>query len=84
MLPACLGARVAGITGEAYVGRHARYMEIRAYLQRAEDPAPQWRALDDSRFEFPTDCGELIACDPNVGFSVKQAAALRKWLTVGQ
>jgi hypothetical protein len=84
MLPTRMHARVVGTTGDAYVGRHARYTEILVYLQPVAGPASPWRALDDSRFVFPADFPELIACEPNIGFSGEQAAALRKWLTDGQ
>ena len=81
MLPTRLAERVVGTTGAAYIGQQARHMEILAYLEQASDRLPQWRALDDSRFEFPTDCPELIACNPNTGFSLRQATVLRNWLT---
>lgn len=80
LLPSFLGNLVVGSTGEASIGKHARFMEIQAYL-RDFAPGATWRALDDSLFEFPPRCPELIACDPNFGFTFREAGRLRRWLT---
>jgi len=40
----------------------------------------EWRALDDSRNEFPPDCPELIAYDPNISMASRQVIALQAWL----
>jgi hypothetical protein len=77
-LPHELAERVIGHTGPAYVGRWARWHEIEAWRALYARGAP-WRALDDSTFEFPPQCVELIACDPNLGIAVAQAKALRTW-----
>jgi len=79
MLPPGLAQRVVGVTGEAHIGRWPRFHEIRAWVQ-AQEPHPNWRALDDARLEFPSPCPELIACDPRTGFGVEQAGELRRWL----
>ncbi|HNU11695.1 MAG TPA: HAD domain-containing protein [Rubrivivax sp.] len=78
-LPQRLAARVIGETGEAHVGRWPRYNEIIAFV-RGHAPAVNWRALDDSRLEFPPKCRELIACDPNFGFGASECRALKRWL----
>lgn len=78
-LPAALASRVVGATGEAHIGRWARFHEIRAWLDHRA-PAADWRALDDATFEFPNPCPQLIACHPQEGFGPRQADALRGWL----
>jgi hypothetical protein len=69
---------VTGFTGDAFIGRHARWNEIQAYcrLHRITD----WAALDDSAFEFPTPCPQLIRCNPNTGIQERQISALVAWL----
>ncbi|HOF51280.1 MAG TPA: hypothetical protein PKX82_03175, partial [Rhodoferax sp.] len=39
-----------------------------------------WRALDDSFFEFPPSCPELIPCNPNDGMAELQVQVLKQWL----
>ena len=77
-LPKPLATRVVDITGEAVIGRHARHREILNWLHanRLRD----WRALDDSAFEFPDPCHELIRCDGARGMGPVEVAALREWL----
>ena len=74
-----LRERVVGFTGPAVVGRHARYMEIQSYVKRRA--IVSWRALDDSFFEFPDNCPQLILCDGSIGIQEPQMVALRKWLS---
>lgn len=76
--PPTLRAQVRGRTGEAVTGPHARWQEIRAYCE--QHAVRQWRALDDSAFEFPRDCAELILCDGAVGLQDPQVRRLRAWL----
>ena len=38
-------------------------------------------ALDDSYWEFPTNCSELIRCNPNTGIGPKEVAQLSSWLS---
>ncbi len=84
-LPAALARRIVGQTGEAHVGRWARYHEVKRWLEMHEPEALRsspgwWRALDDAVFEFPGNCSELIACSPREGFGPRQAATLLSWL----
>lgn len=74
-----LGSRVGHTTGNAILGRHARYKEILSHIDMHID-AIDWRALDDSRMEFPSDCERLILCDAGRGLSEMQLSALRVWL----
>lgn len=67
-------------TGGLCFGRWQRYQEILAFVGMAAVGA-DWRALDDSINEFPVECPQLVACDPNQGFDVPQMQALRHWLT---
>ena len=72
-LPSHLAQRVIGITGDAVIGKHARYQEIMNHVRQLE-PGTRWCALDDSYWEFPTSCKELIRCNPNTGIGVKEVA----------
>jgi len=82
MLPPELGALASRCTGRALTSPHARYDEILAHLAQRADPV-DWRALDDSRYEFPEDCRNLIACDPQKGLGRRQLRELRQWLGRG-
>lgn len=73
-----LRERVVGFTGPAVVGRHTRYKEIQAYVKRRA--VVSRRALDDSHFEFPDNCPQLILCEGSIGIQEPQIAALRDWL----
>jgi hypothetical protein len=78
-IPVALRRCVVGTTGDPHVGRWPRYHEIKTYLAR-ESALADWRALDDSRIEFPAGCVELILCDPNLGIQESQMQLLRGWL----
>ena len=78
LLPAALQVKVRGVTGPAYVGRHARWHEINAYC--AAKGVTNWRALDDAFFEFPKDCEQLILCEGGRGLQAPQCESLRRWL----
>jgi len=69
---------VVGTTGNAVVGRYARHCEILEYVN--DYGISDWRALDDAYLEFPENAGNLILCDPRVGVSEAEVAALRDWL----
>lgn len=77
--PPALRRSVIGITGRPYIGRWARYQEIKAYLAKYR-PLAEWRALDDAWIEFPPRCPELILCDPNVGIQESVLQILGNWL----
>ncbi len=77
-LPSALATRVRGTTGDAYVGRHARWNEIQAYCR--QHPIADWRALDDSAYEFPASCVHLIHCDGARGVMARQIDELNAWL----
>ena len=80
-LPSTLAKRLIGMTGDAVIGKHARYQEIINHVHTLEGPI-DWRALDDSYWEFPPHCQELIRCNPNTGVGPKEVAQLRTWLTM--
>jgi hypothetical protein len=73
-----LRQRVVGITGEPHVGRHARWHEITHYVRTHR--LRNWRSLDDSRFDFPNPCEELIWCEGSRGLEQPQVASLIRWL----
>jgi hypothetical protein len=75
-----LGACVVGTTGDAVRDTHARYREITNYV--SDYRVSDWRALDDSHWEFPPATPELIICDPSEGVSAREVKALNDWLKV--
>ena len=77
-LPAELAGQVIGATGKAHVGKFARWHEIQQYVKKYR--IVDWRALDDSAFEFPLGCRELIACDGSVGVAPPQLDLISGWL----
>ena len=79
-LPKAIAKNVVGVTGDAYIGPYPRYNEIQEYLISRNKSLYAWRALDDSKLEFPRGCTDLILCDPNTGIATKQIQELKKWL----
>lgn len=79
-LPKAIAKNVVGVTGDAYIGPYPRYNEIKEYLISRNKSLYEWRALDDSKIEFPNGCNDLILCDPNTGITSKQIQELKKWL----
>ncbi len=69
---------VVGVTPEIRPCSDMRYHEIlevvRAY------GLEKWIAIDDAFWEFPPDCGNLLRCKPQVGFSFTECRALKEWL----
>ena len=78
-LPSFITALLIGATGAAVVGKHPRFTEILQYLQ-GYGPV-DWRALDDSYWEFPNPCTKLIRCNPNTGITERQIVELNQWLS---
>jgi hypothetical protein len=70
--------KIVGMTGEAYIGAYARFHEINAYA--LQNSIVNWRALDDSYWEFPPGCSHLIRCNPNSGLTQRQIDVLTEWL----
>lgn len=77
-----VASRMVATTGSVVPGRWARHQEIKAYASLAE-LGDAWRALDDSIFEFPRGCPELIACDPERGLDEAVIEAIEAWLRDG-
>jgi hypothetical protein len=61
------------------MGPQVRFRNILAWLEGQVDIV-DWRALDDSPSEFPSDCPNLILCDGRHGLAAAQEEALRHWL----
>ena len=80
MLPNTLNERIIGITGHAYIGKHARFNEIQIYLNSLGYDY-DWIALDDSKFEFPNNCDQLIHCNPNFGLTDKELFQVKNFLS---
>ncbi len=71
--------KIVGVTGDAYIGAYARFHEINAYVDL--HGVSDWRALDDSYWEFPDKCPNLIRCNPNTGVTVSELEKLSVWLS---
>ena len=80
MMPSHIAALVVGVTGPAVIGKHPRFTEIQRYLQ-GMGPM-DWKALDDSYWEFPNPCPQLIRCNPNTGVADRQILELNQWLSM--
>ena len=78
LFPDSIRSKLAGITGDAFIGRHARGTEIKTCVR--DRKISNWRALDDIRFEFPSPCPELIGCEGSRGLEERQTAELQRWL----
>lgn len=78
-LPEPLSRQVVGTTGPAFVGKHARFQEICAFLSDYRGWS-DWRALDDAVWEFPDSCRELIRCDGSVGLSESEIMRISDWV----
>ena len=78
MLPKTIVDLIIGTTGEPVIGKHPRYHEILTYIQ-SHGPC-NWRALDDSYWEFPPNCQELIRCNPNTGIGQREIDNLQRWV----
>lgn len=76
--PPSLKGRVRGCTGEPVTGSLARWHEIRQYRER-HGVIGDRRALDDSAFEFPKGCAELVLCDAKTGMTGRDVQVLRRW-----
>ena len=71
--------KIMGMTGDAYIGAYARFHEINAYV--LQHGIKDWRALDDSYWEFPQGCSQLIRCNPNSGLTQREVKVLSEWLS---
>ena len=77
-LPTFIADLIIGATGAAVIGKHPRFTEIQNYL-RGYGPV-NWKALDDSYWEFPNPCPRLIRCNPNTGITDRQILELSQRL----
>jgi len=78
-VPAFISSLIIGATGAAVVGKHPRFTEIQNYLGGCGPT--DWKALDDSYWEFPNPCSRLIRCNPNTGINDRQILELSQWLS---
>lgn len=78
-LPSEIAKKIVGVTGPAVIGKHPRYNEIINYLN-TQKGITDWRALDDSCWEFPSSCPNLIVCNSNTGINIKEINTLTNWL----
>ena len=82
-LPTEIAKKIIDVTGPAVIGKHPRYNEIINYLANQKDIA-DWRALDDSYWEFPSPCPQLIRCNSNTGINIREINAITDWLIKSQ
>jgi hypothetical protein len=78
LTPSFIASLVVGVTGPAVIGKHPRFTEIQNFLQTMG--SANWKALDDSYWEFPNACPQLIRCNPNTGITERQILELNQWL----
>lgn len=78
-LPKKLANMVIDVTGKAIIGKYPRHTEILNYLNNSNEYS-SWRSLDDSYWEFPSSCKELIRCNPNSGIGSREVKLLTEWL----
>ena len=79
-LPLSVRKLVIGLTWEAHIGLHSRNNEIAQYLRARNARDIDWISLDDSAYEFPDSCRNLIKCNPNIGLTIKECIRLNDWL----
>jgi len=82
-LPSEIAKKIIDVTGPAVIGKHPRYNEIINYLANQKD-ITDWRALDDSYWEFPSPCPQLIRCNSNTGINIREINAITDWLIKSQ
>lgn len=80
-LPLNLSQIVTGITGNPHIGNYSRYNEILNYLREKDLVDVDWMSLDDSYYEFPPNCPNLIRCNPNTGLTINECILLKNWLS---
>lgn len=78
ILPTNISKLIIGATGSPVIGKYPRFNEIQAFLNT--HGLADWKALDDSYWEFPSPCPQLIRCNPNTGITNKQILELTQWL----
>lgn len=72
--------KILDVTGDAFIGKYARYNEICNYLKNKNKTLEDWVALDDAFFEFPDNCEQLIHCSSNYGLTQRELNILKNWL----
>jgi len=79
-----IAARIIGKTPdwEEDGDEHVRFKEIRHFLKQPSMAEMEWIAVDDSDFEFPESCRNVLLCDPQCGFDSEMAGKLRARLNV--
>jgi hypothetical protein len=80
-LPHNLRSKVTGTTGVIQKKKYKRYKEIKNYLEDNKLHDVSWVALDDSYWEFPNSCSNLIRCNPNVGLTIAEQIKIVRWLS---
>lgn len=80
-LPPNMRSKVTGATGILKEKKHKRFEEIKNYLEDNKLHDVSWAALDDSYWEFPNSCSNLIKCNPNVGLALAQQVKIEHWLS---
>ena len=69
---------MTGVTPEIRPCSYQRYHEIMEVVDSYG--LKHWMAVDDAVNEFPSDCENLLPCDPRCGLREPDARMLREWL----
>ena len=81
LLPRSIRKLVIGATEVLNEINHKRFIEIESYLSTHINLSSiDWRAIDDSPQDFPTDCKNLICCNPISGMGSTEQIQIAKWL----
>ena len=80
-LPLNMRGKVTGTTKVIQAKKHKRFQEIKNYLEENKLHDVSWIALDDSYWEFPNFCSNLIRCNPNVGLTIAEQVKIVHWLS---
>jgi hypothetical protein len=79
LFPTTMSAVIVNTTGDAHIGKFARYFEIKNYVR--DFAVKKWIAIDDSQYEFPDPLPcNIILCNPRFGFTTHEAKRLIKIL----
>ena len=79
IIPTYISSLIVVVTGAPVIGKHPRFTEITNFLK--SNVEIDWKALDDSYWEFPNPCPQLVRCNPNTGITDKQITEIRQWLS---
>ena len=81
LLPKRISELIIGATAIATEVNHQRFTEIQNYLNaHIGSSLVDWRAIDDTPQDFPSECENLIYCDPHSGMGSSEQIQITQWL----